>query len=119
MKMDCDDSYVFVPLTLANPAMRRYNSTEHRAQSTEHRAQSTEHRAQSTEHRAQSTEPYYSLIPSSKGHFFSSLSLSAPVGGAAFSRIADQETRYKRGGGFAAASDDTVAHSGIEFPSML
>jgi hypothetical protein len=56
MKMNRDDSYVFAPFALANPAIMRYNNTEHRTQNTEHRTQNTEHRTQNTEHRTQNTE---------------------------------------------------------------
>jgi hypothetical protein len=92
MRMNCDDSYIFVPFALVNPVIIRYNSTEHRAQS-------TEHRAQSTEHRAQSTEP---LIPFSRGVFFSSLNLSVPVRGAAFFQMGDNDAVC--GGSFASAN---------------
>jgi hypothetical protein len=89
-----DDFHILAPFALANPAITRYNSTEHRAQSTEHRAQSTEHRAQSTEHRAQSHN--YSLISFSKEIFFSFLNFSVPVRGAAFSENAGIKAKITR-----------------------
>jgi hypothetical protein len=69
MKMNCDDSYVFAPFYLANLDVVRHN-----------------------EHRSYNCF----LIPSSKGIFFSSLNLPAPIRGAAPSLVLNHaNTRAK------------------------
>jgi hypothetical protein len=92
-----DDSYIFTPFTLANPAIIGYNSTKHKAQSTKHKAQSTKHKAQSDNR---------SLISFSEEVVSSSSSLFALARGAAFPKDSDSKNLYERGGGFFAVSAD-------------